>query len=131
MCSVRRGGEVPESALRRVRGDAAAVFVTVAGATMICAPAATVRSGWGPDMGWLLVFVVVGLVAAAVMPSSVANDGHLRDSTPRTTGRRSGRRCRTRRGRAVELHQVGVRNPMADDREGVLGREPACRAGMS
>ena len=73
-----------------------------------------------PAMGWLLVFVVVGLVAAAVMclvcrkrrsSARLNSEDHWQAQWSQVSG------AQTPAGGAVELHQVGVRNPMADDRE--------------
>jgi len=70
-------------------------------------------------MGWLLVFVVVGSVAAAVMclvcrkrrsSARLNSEDHWQAQWSQVSGSQTP-------GGAVELHQVGVRNPMADDRE--------------
>ena len=73
-----------------------------------------------PAMGWLLVFVVVGSVFAAVMclvcrkrrsSARLNSEDHWQAQWSQVSG------AQTPAGGAVELHQVGVRNPMADDRE--------------
>ena len=70
-------------------------------------------------MGWLLVFVVVGLVGAAVMclvcrkrrsSARLNSEDHWQAQWSQVSST-------TPAGGTVELHQVGVRNPMADDRE--------------
>ena len=69
-------------------------------------------------MGWLLVFVVVGLVAAAVMCLVCRKKRSARlNSEDNWQAQWSQVSSQTTAGGAVELHQVGVRNPMADDRE--------------
>ena len=71
-----------------------------------------------PAMGWLLVFVVVGLVAAAVMCLVCRKKRSARlNSEDNWQAQWSQVSSQTPAGGAVELHQVGVRNPMADDRE--------------
>ena len=73
-----------------------------------------------PAMGWLLVFVVVGSVFAAVMclvcrkrrsSARLNSEDNWQAQWSQVSG------AQTPAGGAVELHQVGVRNPMADDRE--------------
>ena len=72
-----------------------------------------------PAMGWLLVFVVVGSVFAAVMclvcrkrrsSARLNSEDHWQAQWSQVSST-------TPAGGTVELHQVGVRNPMADDRE--------------
>ena len=72
-----------------------------------------------PAMGWLLVFVVVGLVAAAVMclVCRKRRSSARLNSEDNWQAQWSQVSSTTPAGGAVELHQVGVRNPMADDRE--------------
>ena len=73
-----------------------------------------------PAMGWLLVFIIIGLVLAAVMclvcrkkrsSARLNSEDHWQAQWSQVSG------SQTPAGGAVELHQVGVRNPMADDRE--------------
>ena len=72
-----------------------------------------------PAMGWLLVFVVVGSVAAAVMclVCRKRRSSARLNSEDNWQAQWSQVSSQTPAGGAVELHQVGVRNPMADDRE--------------
>ena len=73
-----------------------------------------------PAMGWLLVFIIVGLVFAAVLclvcrkrrsSARLNSEDDWQAQWSQVSG------AQTPAGGAVELHQVGVRNPMADDRE--------------
>ena len=70
-------------------------------------------------MGWLLVFVVVGLLLAAVMclVCRKRRSSARLNSEDNWQAQWSQVSSTTPAGGAVELHQVGVRNPMADDRE--------------
>ena len=134
----RRRGEVPEELrhLRRVRGDAAAVFVTVAGAHGDFEASGRDRSvsarGSRPWAGSScssssvrsLPQSVSGVPEKAVFCATQLED-NWQAQWSRCSGSNAGRR-------AVELHQVGVRNPMADDREGRLsdvnlGGRGSCR----
>ena len=73
-----------------------------------------------PAMGWLLVFIIIGLVFAAVLclvcrkrrsSARLNSEDDWQAQWSQVSG------AQTPAGGAVELHQVGVRNPMADDRE--------------
>ena len=72
-----------------------------------------------PAMGWLLVFVVVGSVFAAVMclVCRKRRSSARLNSEDNWQAQWSQVSSTTPAGGAVELHQVGVRNPMVDDRE--------------
>ena len=115
MAETRRKAAAPAACSWRRRG----VFVTVAGAHGRPPAASGQCQRWAPAMGWLLVFVVVGSVVAAVMclVCRKRRSSARLNSEDNWQAQWSQVSSTTPAGGAVELHQVGVRNPMADDRE--------------